>query len=84
MRNRDGITTTQDPVIYTLQENLVLACGGSYHTAKFLPIIGRFVVDEVNGVLAAPMKAKWAKVRRGPSGLDKQPYLVPTRDLREL
>jgi glycine/D-amino acid oxidase-like deaminating enzyme len=81
---RDGITTKKDPIIDTLPPNVVLATGVSYHMAKFLPTIGKFVVAEINGQLAEPQKSRWAMSDDQSAGLDSQPYLMPDRDLHDL
>ncbi|KAI4721489.1 fructosyl amino acid oxidase [Aureobasidium sp. EXF-10727] len=39
--------------------NLFLATGGSGHAFKFLPILGRYVVDSFEGVASAEQKEKW-------------------------
>ncbi|KAI9748459.1 MAG: hypothetical protein M4579_007216 [Chaenotheca gracillima] len=80
----DGITATQDPIIDTLPNDVVLATGGSYHMAKFLPIIGKFVVAEINGLLADPQKSRWTISNARSAELGNQPYLMPDRDLHDL
>lgn len=82
--NRDGITTTQDPIIDTLPNNVVVASGGSYHIAKFLPIIGKFVVAEINRQLGQLQKSRWAISNDRSRALGNQPYLMPHRDLHDL
>lgn len=81
---RDGITATQDPIIDTLPSDVVVASGGLFHMAKFLPIIGKFVVAEINGQLGQPQKSRWA-ISNGRSGaLRNHPHLVPDQDLHDL
>jgi hypothetical protein len=52
--------------------------------AKFLPVIGKFVVAEINGQLAEPQKSRWAILNDRSAGLGSQPYLMPDRDLHDL
>lgn len=37
-----------------------MATGGSLHGWKFLPLVGEFVVDSINGVLPAVLQDKWS------------------------
>ncbi|KAG9853652.1 fructosyl amino acid oxidase, partial [Aureobasidium melanogenum] len=39
--------------------NLFLATGGSGHAFKFLPVLGRYVVDNFEGTASAEQKEKW-------------------------
>ncbi|RDW64639.1 hypothetical protein BP6252_10290 [Coleophoma cylindrospora] len=40
-------------------EGLYVAAGGSGHGYKFLPIIGKYIADLVDGALGADFEAKW-------------------------
>lgn len=60
--------------------NLHMATGGSLHGWKFLPLIGEFVVDSINGTLPQLLEDKWsweskkgAKLERLGFMLDAQP-----------
>jgi hypothetical protein len=52
--------------------------------AKFLPVVGKFVVAEINGQLAEPQKSKWSLSNDRTGELGNQPYLMPDRDLQDL
>ncbi|KAJ3542727.1 hypothetical protein NM208_g3942 [Fusarium decemcellulare] len=55
-----------------------LATGGSAHGWKFLPIIGDFIVDSMEGTLAPELKHKWAFYR------DSDAPSTEPRELRDV
>lgn len=65
-------------------KGLYLATGGSAHGFKFLPIIGKYVVDMLESKLDPMFADKWAwrpgrqHVKRGPD-----PHPNPERELSE-
>jgi sarcosine oxidase / L-pipecolate oxidase len=64
------------------RKGLYLATAGSAHGFKFLPVIGKYIVDMLESKLEPSIAEYWrwrpnkARKRRGP---DPHPY--PTRDL---
>ncbi|KAF1972270.1 nucleotide-binding domain-containing protein [Bimuria novae-zelandiae CBS 107.79] len=74
----DGITPSQDQLItrhpHAQLSNLYLAAGGSFHSWKFLPIIGSYVVNVLNGVSNGEEKRR--------RGVNEK--FVPKRDLKDL
>lgn len=81
---RDAITPSMDWVIcpHPHSENLFMATGGSFHGAKFLPIIGKYVVEMLDGKLDADLAKLWAwdKPSNEPIG---DPYF-PFRDIKDI
>jgi sarcosine oxidase/L-pipecolate oxidase len=86
----DAISTDQSQLItkhpHEKLSNLYLAVGGSFHSWKFLPIIGKYVVnvlmDRGNG---REKDEKWAwKGKEGLKERGAHENAVPKRELREL
>lgn len=79
----DSITPSVDFIIAPHPEcqGLYVATGGSYHGWKFLPVIGRYVVEMLSGALSKECAERWAwdKPKDGP---DKG--YAPERELAEL
>ncbi|OAL53101.1 sarcosine oxidase [Pyrenochaeta sp. DS3sAY3a] len=65
--------------------NLFIATAGSGHGFKFMPVIGKYVVDLIEGKLSEEYKDLW-KWRFGqvPPKTGKEPHPWPQRDLGEL
>jgi len=70
---------------YPKRANLYIATAGSGHGFKFMPIIGKYVVDMIEGRMSADHTELW-KWRFGatPPKTGKEPHPWPARDLREL
>lgn len=84
----DAVTPSQDHLITRHPDprlgNLFLAIGGSFHSYKFLPTIGRYVVNVLNGVSNGAEKDEhWAWKRGGGSGRGAHEKAYPQRELRE-
>ncbi|KAK4158900.1 FAD dependent oxidoreductase [Cladorrhinum sp. PSN259] len=64
----DGVTPTRDFIIspHSAVKSLFIATGGSFHGFKFLPIIGKYVVQMLSGELDVALKEKWAWDREMP------------------
>lgn len=81
---RDAITPTQDFIIsnHVNFKGLYIATAGSFHGWKFLPIIGRYVVEMLDGELDNVLRERWAWDRplRGLT----QPKSMPKRDLNDI
>ena len=62
MRLRDAITPNQDFLIAVHPHcaNLFIATAGSFHGWKFLPIVGRYIVDLLDGKLDPVLAKRWA------------------------
>jgi sarcosine oxidase / L-pipecolate oxidase len=60
-------------------EKLYLATIGSFHSFKFLPIIGKYVVKMLNGDLDDEHKRRWAWDREMDGGSEGHVYW-PKRD----
>ncbi|KAJ6070525.1 FAD dependent oxidoreductase [Penicillium canescens] len=70
---------------YPKGKNLYIATAGSGHGFKFMPIIGKYVVDMLEGTLSKEYADLW-KWRFGqiPPKTGKEPHPWPQRDLGEL
>ncbi len=64
-------------------ENLYVATCGSFHGFKFFPVLGKYVVQMLDGVLDAELRAKWAWNRKLPSEDEDSTGKWPTRELDE-
>lgn len=60
---------------------LCIATCGSFHGWKFLPVIGRYVVQMLDGTLDSDLRKRWAWERPVPDNPGKE---WPQHDLREL
>ncbi|KAL1886833.1 hypothetical protein Plec18167_000768 [Paecilomyces lecythidis] len=86
----DGITPNQSQLLTrhpdTRLSNLYFAVGGSFHSWKFLPTIGKYVVNVLDGVGNGSEKdAVWSW--KNPSSLAERgahEKVVPRRELRDL
>jgi sarcosine oxidase / L-pipecolate oxidase len=81
---RDSITPNQDWIIspHPRCKNLYIATGGSFHAWKFLPIIGKYVVQMIQGRLDEEIAGRWAW-DRGRDGAANAVY-IPMRDLKDI
>ena len=89
----DAVTPQQDQLITRHPNprlsNLYLAIGGSFHSWKFLPTIGRYVANVVQGKSNGEemdQKWSWKSVGWGAPGGTKGAHekVIPKRDLQEL
>ena len=88
----DSITPSQHQLITRHPDerlhNLYLAVGGSFHSWKFLPIIGRYVVNVLQGTSNGKEKDRnWSWKRAGWDTGGKRgahEKVVPKRELRDL
>ncbi|KAJ9259710.1 hypothetical protein DTO195F2_4831 [Paecilomyces variotii] len=86
----DGITPNQSQLLTQHPDprlsNLYLAVGGSFHSWKFLPTIGKYVANVLEGINNGPEKDKvWSW--KHPSSLAERgahEKVVPRRELRDL
>jgi sarcosine oxidase/L-pipecolate oxidase len=83
--SRDAVTPTQDFIItpHPHCQNLYLATGGSFHGWKFMPIIGRYVLEMLDGTLDPELAKRWAWDRKNEAG-GAHAHLLPTLEIRDL
>lgn len=81
---RDGVTPNQDFIIteHPHSKDLFIAAGGSFHGWKFLPIIGRYVVDLLDGKLEKSLEKRWSWDR--PDEGSAHGDLLPQKELKDL
>ncbi|PYH82230.1 nucleotide-binding domain-containing protein [Aspergillus uvarum CBS 121591] len=85
----DAISPSQHPLITRHPDSrlasLYLAVGGSFHSYKFLPTIGQYVVNVLQGVSNGPEKDEaWAWKTIQPSEKGVHEKLIPTTEYRDL
>lgn len=85
----DSISPSQQPLITrhpdTRLGNLFLAVGGSFHCWKFLPVIGKYVVNMLDGVSNGDeMDQAWAWKSGNDVGRGVHEAVVPHRELKGL
>lgn len=80
---RDAITPTQDFMICPHPEstNLFFATGGSFHAWKFFPILGKYVVEMLEGRLSDELAKTWAWDKHDQGSAHKS--LVPRREMKD-
>ncbi len=80
----DGITPNQDFIIspHPHSRNLHIATGGSFHGWKFLPIIGKYVVQSLDGELEKELMERWAWDREQKGSAHET--VMPRRELKDL
>lgn len=80
---RDAVTPNQDWIItpHPHSANLFIAAGGSFHAWKFLPNLGKYITQMLDGTLSEEMSNKWAW-DRADEGAACEMY-IPTRDLKD-
>ncbi|KFA69532.1 hypothetical protein S40285_07268 [Stachybotrys chlorohalonatus IBT 40285] len=80
----DLVTPTQDPIIceHPHAKNLYLATGGSFHSWKFLPILGKYIAQMIKGTLDPELAEKWAWDREDNGSAHEG--LLPTREMRDV
>ena len=85
----DAVAPSQDHLICrhpdTRLSNLFLAVGGSFHSYKFLPNIGKYVVNVLEGVTNGKEKDDhWAWKTAPSAGRGAHEKAYPQRELRDL
>ncbi|KAL6361822.1 hypothetical protein LRP88_05298 [Fusarium phalaenopsidis] len=81
----DASTPTHDFLIspHPHCDNLYLATGGSFHGWKFLPVIGDYVVDMLQGTLDSDFADRWAWDKKGGDGHSANPTYQIVGDLQD-
>jgi len=84
IRLRDAITPNQDFVITSHPhcDNLFIATAGSFHGWKFLPTIGSYVVDLLDGKLDPALVKRWAWDRDNEGAAHGR--LLPKLEMRDM
>jgi len=82
----DAITPTQDFIIcpHPESKNLFLATGGSFHAWKFFPLLGKYVVEMLEGGLSDEMTKRWAWDKHYQGFAHTRKGIVPRREMRDL
>ena len=84
VQNRDAVASNQDWIIspHPNCQNLYVVGGGSFHSWNFLPTIGAYVVQMLEGKLDLEKRSRWAW-DWGTSGAACVMY-IPTRDAKHI
>lgn len=82
--DRDAFTTSSDFIIspHPAAKGLYVATCGSFHGFKFFPVLGKCVMQMLNGELTPELKQRWAWDRERPDYLKNPEY--PNSDMRDL
>ncbi|TGJ80121.1 hypothetical protein E0Z10_g8634 [Xylaria hypoxylon] len=64
----DAFTTSSDFIIspHSAAKGLYIATGGSFHGYKFFPVLGKYIVQMLEGQLSPQLTEKWAWDRQRP------------------
>ncbi|XWW98596.1 hypothetical protein V2A60_006596 [Cordyceps javanica] len=81
----DASTPTHDFLITSHPhcEGLYVATGGSFHGWKFLPVIGDYIADMMQGTLDEEYTARWAWDKKGGDGHSANPTYQVVGDLQD-
>lgn len=68
----DAFTTSADFIIspHSASEGLYVATCGNFHGWKFFPVLGKYIVQMLEGELDSDLKEKWAWDRERPDPKD--------------
>jgi glycine/D-amino acid oxidase-like deaminating enzyme len=82
--HREALTPSKDFIISPHSEcdGLYVATCGSFHGFKFLPILGKYVVEMLDGNLEPALKERWAWDRKLPP-TEKNTHW-PWKELKDL
>ncbi|KAI7778949.1 hypothetical protein LA080_001466 [Diaporthe eres] len=80
----DAFTTSCDFIIspHSGAKGLYVATCGSFHGYKFFPVLGKYIIQMMEGELAPNLKEKWAWDRERPDGADYPDY--PRFEMKDL
>ena len=81
---RDAFTSSSDFIIspHAAASNLHIATCGSFHGYKFFPIIGKYVVQMLDGTLEEELKGRWAWDRERPDAKENPEW--PRGEMNDL
>ncbi|KAH6894287.1 FAD dependent oxidoreductase [Thelonectria olida] len=82
----DASTPTHDFLIspHPNCDGLYIATGGSFHGWKFLPVIGDYIADMLQGTLEPDFADRWAWDKKGGDGRSANPTYQIVGDLKDL
>jgi glycine/D-amino acid oxidase-like deaminating enzyme len=82
--HREALTPSKDFIIspHSACEGLYVATCGSFHGFKFLPVLGKYVVEMLNDELEPALKERWAWDRELPPTAKNKHW--PWKELRDL
>ena len=83
---RDAFTTSSDFIIspHPASKGLYIATCGSFHGYKFFPVLGKYILQMIEGELSSELQGKWAWDRRRPDpALNPDWPRVEMKDLYE-
>ncbi|PIG87056.1 sarcosine oxidase [Aspergillus arachidicola] len=80
----DAFTTTSDFIIspHSASKGLYIATCGSFHGFKFFPVLGKYVVQMLEGELAPELIERWAWDRQRPDSSQNVEY--PNAEMKHL
>ena len=66
--DRDAFTTSGDFIIspHSASQGLYIATCGNFHGWKFFPVLGKYIVQMLEGSLSTELAEKWAWDRERP------------------
>lgn len=72
LNHRDAFTTSCDFIIspHSGAKGLYVATCGSFHGYKFFPVLGKYIIQMMEGELSPNLREKWAWDRERPDGAD--------------
>jgi sarcosine oxidase / L-pipecolate oxidase len=81
---RDAITPNQDFIIcaHPHSQGLYIATGGSFHGWKFFPILGKYVVQMLEGTLSPALAKIWAWDRSDNGSAHSA--VIPHREMKDV
>lgn len=84
MRNRDAFTTSSDFIIspHPALKGLYVATCGSFHGFKFFPVLGKYVIQMLEGSLPPELEGRWAWDRERPDSSQNPEY--PNSEMKDL
>ncbi|KAK4444773.1 FAD dependent oxidoreductase [Podospora aff. communis PSN243] len=83
----DAVTSSEDFIIspHSASEGLYIATCGPFHGFKFLPVLGKYVIEMLEGRLDPALQKKWAWDREQPSKIShKKLASVEYKDLLKM
>ena len=81
--SREALTPSEDFIIspHSACKGLYVATCGSFHGFKFLPVLGKYVVEMLSGELDSELEKRWAWDRELPSVDGNSKW--PKKELRD-
>lgn len=81
---RDAFTTSADFIIspHPASKGLYVATCGSFHGYKFFPVLGKYILQMIEGELEPELVEKWAWDRQRPDSSQNVEY--PNAEMKHL